>query len=88
MMRRAGYIARRLGHALLSAVSRFFNAACLGGSTSESVSARAYREPWPRAVRRINAALWIFERDHCRKAWDTEVLDVIKTLERNDLLQK
>jgi hypothetical protein len=86
MTGRAWYIIRRLGEALLSAVSRFCNAAFLGGSTSESVSARSYREPWPRAVAVINAALWIFERDHCRKAWDVELSDARKTLERNEVI--
>jgi hypothetical protein len=38
-------------------------------------------------VKIINAALWIFERDHCRKAWDTELSDARKTLARNDLAQ-
>jgi len=87
MMSRAWYIIRRLGYALLSAGSRFFNAACLGGSTSESTSARSYREPWPRAVKIINAALWVFGKDHCRTAWLVEVSDARKTLARNDLLK-
>jgi len=87
MISRAWYIIRRLGAALLSSVSRFCNAAFLGGSTSESISARSYREPWPRAVKSINAALWVFDRDHCRKAWHTEVSDARKTLARNDLLK-
>ena len=87
MTGRAWYIVARLGGALLSSVSRFFNAAVLGGSTSESISARSFREPWPTAVKWIDTALWIFERDHCRKAWDTEVSDARKTLARNDLAQ-
>ena len=81
------YVIARLGGALLSAVSRFINAAFFSGSTSESLSARSYREPWPVAIKLINAALWIFERDHCHKAWDTEVSDARKTLARNDLLE-
>jgi hypothetical protein len=85
MTGRVGYIIRRLGEALLSSVSRFINAAFLGGSTSESISARSYREPWPNAVKVINAVLWVFERDHCRKAWDVEVSDARKTLARNEL---
>ena len=88
MMQRGWYIIRRLGAALLSSVSRFINAAFLGGSTSESISARSYREPWPRAVKAINAALWVFGKDHCRVAWLAEVADAIKTLERNDLIEK
>jgi len=87
MMSRAWYIIRRLGYALLSAGSRFCNAAFLGGSTSESISARSYREPWPRAVKIINAALWIFGKDHCRTAWRVDVEDAKKTLARNDLLK-
>ena len=88
MTGRAWYIIRRFGAALLSSVSRFINAAFLGGSTSESISARSYREPWPRAVKAINAALRVFGKDHCRTAWLVEVSDARKTLARNDLIQK
>jgi hypothetical protein len=87
MMSRAWYIIRRLGAALLSSVSRFCNAAFLGGSTSESISARSYREPWPRTVKVLDAALWIFGKDHCCTAWRVEVDDARKTLARNDLLK-
>ena len=87
MIKRLAYIIRRFGGALLSSVSRFINAAFLGGSTSESISARSHREPWPRAVAVIDAALWVFERDHCRGAWLVEVSDARKTLARNDLLK-
>lgn len=87
MIGRVGYVAGRFGYAFLSAFSRLFNALFLNGSTSESTSARAFREPWPRAVKIINVVLWLFERDHCRKAWVSEVSDAIKTLERNDLIE-
>lgn len=86
MRSRALYIVKRFGAALLSSVSRFTNAAFLSGSTSESVSARAYREPWPKTVLVINTVVWVFEKDHCRKAWEVEVSDARKTLARNDLL--
>lgn len=87
MTGRAWYIIRRFGAAWLSAVSRFINAAFLNGSTSESISARSYREPWPRSIKIINAALWVFGKDHCRTAWLSEVSDARKTLARNDLIQ-
>jgi hypothetical protein len=86
MIKRPAYIIR-LGAALGSVLSRLFNVGVLHGEELESTSARSYREPWPRAVKFINAALWIFERDHCRKAWEKEVLDARKTLARDDLLK-
>jgi hypothetical protein len=87
VIKRLAYIIHRLVEAVGSSFSRCFNALALGGSTSESTSARSHREPWPKAAKFIDAALWIYERNHCRKAWDKEVSDARKTLARNDLLK-
>ena len=66
--------------------SRFVNAAFLGGSTRQTVSARAYVE-WPRGRVWINAVFSPFGvRDHCAEAWDSEVKDALATLEKNRAL--
>lgn len=82
---RAGYIAYRFFEMAVSIISRTFNAAVLGGSTHQTTSARVYIEDWPRAQRLINA-LFFWEEDHCRAAWEIEVFHAEKTLERAGLL--
>jgi len=85
------YIVLRVFEALGQVASRFANAAFLGGSTRQSVSARAHLE-WPVAERRIDSffrhlPLW-WEEDHCANAWTVEVSDALKTLEHNNRLEK
>lgn len=80
------YIAARLAEALVSAFSRFMNAALLGGSTAQSVSARAYidgmTDPvWARRRRIINS-LFFWQEDHTRSAWESEVANARRTLAR------
>jgi hypothetical protein len=72
--------------AVLSSFSRTFNVFFLNGRDLESTSARSYREPWPKAIRFIDKLLWIYESDHCRKAWEKEVRDARTTLARADLM--
>jgi len=93
MMRcpRPVYIVLRVFEALGQVASRFINAAFLGGSTRQSVSARAHLE-WPVAERQIDAffrhlPLW-WEDNHCANSWASEVSDALKTLERNKRLEK
>ena len=71
------YIAYRIGEMAVSLISRFINAAFLGGSTHQTTSARAHIEDWPRGKRFINA-LFFWQEDHCRFAWEREV-DAAKT---------
>ena len=80
-MNRAAYITYRVAEMLVSLVSRFLNAALLGGSTHQTTWARAFIEPWPRLRRYINA-LFFWEDDHCARAWEREVTDAKKTLRR------
>ncbi len=80
-MKRAGYIAYRFFEMFVSILSRTFNAAFLGGSTHQTTSARAFIENWPRAQLWINA-LFFWEEDHCRTAWETEVFHAEQTLQR------
>lgn len=82
------YILIRLGESTLSVVSRFCNATFFGGSTYQSVSARAWidgvHDPvWLKRRRRIDAFFRIFgQADHCHKYWMGEVEAARKTLMR------
>ena len=52
---------------VFSALSQLANAA-IGGHPNESISGRSYREPWPRAMRVINA-IFFWQSNHCRGAY-------------------
>ncbi len=83
------YIAYRVGEMLAQIASRFVNAACFGGSTRQTVSARAFVEQWPRGLDRINAVFRPFGvENHCANAWDEEVKDAIATLEKNKAISR
>lgn len=80
-MSRPLYIAYRVGEMAVSLVSRFINAAFLGGSTHQTTSARCHIEPWPRGKRIVNT-LFFWQDDHCKWAWEREVEVARKTLQR------
>jgi len=80
-MPRPLYILYRLAEMLVSILSRIINAVFFGGSTHQTTSARAHIEPWPRRKRIINA-LFFWQADHCKWAWEREVEEARKTLER------
>lgn len=75
------YIAYRVAEMAVSLFSRFINAAFFGGSTHQTTSARAYIEPWPMRQRFINA-LFFWQDNHCQRAWQREVENARKTLDR------
>jgi hypothetical protein len=88
-MPRPVYVFYRLGESLLSSLSRFCNAAFFAGSTHQTISAQAFIESasntrWARRQRFIDA-IFFFQPDHCRWAWEIEVRNAKKTLERNKL---
>lgn len=80
-MPRPLYIAYRVAEMAVSLFSRFINAAIFNGSTHQTTSARAFIEPWPRRARIINA-IFFWQDNHCRWAWEREVEAARKTLER------
>jgi hypothetical protein len=83
------YIVWRVVEMLAQIASRFVNAAFMGGSTRQTVSARAYVEQWPRGLGRINAMFRPFGIDnHCAAAWEEEVNDAIATLEKNKAISR
>lgn len=89
-MNRACYALGHLGSASGQALSRFVNAAFLRGSIHQSVSARAYQmsfssDDWSKWRARIDAVLG---DGHCKDAWDYEVDNALKTLERNGMIPK
>jgi len=77
---RPAYIAYRVFEMAVSLLSRFINAAILGGSTHQTTSARCHIEPWPRGGRFINA-LFFWQEGHCAWAWEREIEAARKTLE-------
>ena len=86
-MRRAAYILLRFAEMVISSNSRLFNAAVFGGSTYQTVSARAYIDgrtnaKWARRRNRIDWFLAWYEADHCQRAWQQEVDAARKTLDR------
>lgn len=74
---RLTYILFRIANDLVSLLSRAINAFLFGGSTAQTLSARSHLEAaassvWDRRRRFINALFW-WQPDHCRWAWETEV---------------
>ena len=83
------YLIFRLAGTLLSVFSRFLNATFFGGSTYQSLSARAFIETttspvWARRRRILDKTFYLLLRqeDHCRKYWEAEVDAALKTLRR------
>lgn len=84
MMPRALYILYRVAEMIVSLLSRFLNAALFGGSTHQTLSARAHVE-WGRkwGVLRITInTIFFWQADHCKWAWQQEVEGAQKTLAR------
>ena len=90
-MDRAAYIGWRTAVALAETGSQLVNAAVFGGSTHQTLSARAHIDPdFVRMQRRID---WFFrnlpfwkELDHCASAWMAEVDRARRTLDRAGVL--
>jgi len=83
------YILARFAEMLIAAGSRVINAAVFGGSTHQTVSARAFIDgqtdpKWAKRQRAIDAVFW-FMQDHCEGAWAAEVDAARKTLDRAGL---
>jgi hypothetical protein len=81
------YVVVNIASMFVQVFSRLLNAALLGGSTYQTTSARAHIETswgW-RIGRRVINALFFWQADHCRAAWDAEVHNARKTLERAGL---
>jgi len=84
MFKRPLYILYRVGEMLVSLFSRFVNAAFLCGSTHQTTSARAHVEDWEKMRKLINAVFFLQE-DHCKKAWEDEVAEAKRTLEKANI---
>ena len=85
-MKRVAYILKRLASDLVSLFSRALNAFLFGGSTAQTLSARAYIEgrtdaKWARRGRIINA-VFFWEENHVKASWEQEVERARYTLER------
>jgi hypothetical protein len=55
-----------------SATSQWLNVVLLLGHPNESISGRSYREPWPLAMKIINA-LHFWQNNHCRGAYNKDL---------------
>ena len=80
------YILARFAEMLIAAGSRVLNAAVFGGSTHQTVSARAFIDgqsiaKWAKRRAVIDRLFW-FQPDHCATAWEAEVTAARKTLAR------
>lgn len=78
-MTRVSHIAFRVIEMLVSVASRLYNAMALGGSTHQTTSARAHLGGLPRHRAVINA-IFFWQKDHCRLAWQQEVREAKRTL--------
>jgi len=72
---------RRWIRSLLVLVSQTINALVLMGNPDETVSARAYRTPWPRA-RRILDTIFFWEAEHCYRSHQRDIEFARKLLGR------
>lgn len=85
-MNRLAYIPYRLAFDLVSLFSRMLNAIFFGGSTAQTLSARAYIDGqdsvfWQRIGQGINL-LFFWQENHIADAWAAEVERARYTLER------
>ena len=85
-MKRLAYIPYRLTFDLVSLFSRMLNAIFFGGSTAQTLSARAYIDGqdsvfWERMGQGINL-IFFWEENHIADAWAAEVERARYTLER------
>jgi len=85
-MARIAYIPYRLAYDLLNLFSRMLNAIFFGGSTAQTLSARAYIDAqdsvfWQRIGQAINL-IFFWEENHIADAWAAEVERARYTLER------
>lgn len=85
-MNRLAYIPYRLAFDLVSLFSRMINAIVFGGSTAQTLSARAYVDGqdsvfWQRIGQGINL-LFFWQENHIADAWASEVERARYTLER------
>ena len=74
---RIKYILWRILNDLVSLLSRALNAMLFGGSTAQTLSARAHLEApyslaWRRRREMING-IFFWQEDHCRYAWELEL---------------
>ena len=86
LLSRPIYILARFAEMLIAAGSRVLNAAVFGGSTHQTLSARAFIDgmsspKWAKRQRAIDTAFW-FQPNHCKTAWLQEVDAARKTLAR------
>jgi len=80
------YILARFVEMFISLGSRIVNAVGYGGSTHQTLSARAYIDGqssvrWGQRRDFIDILFW-FDKEHCKNAWAKEVSDARKTLDR------
>jgi hypothetical protein len=76
------YIAFRVIEMFGLLASQTINA-ILGGSTRQRFSARVHVEQWP--IRHLINAVFFWQEDHCKAAWEREIEDARKVLRRAGL---
>lgn len=56
------------------AISQFFNVLLLNGDPNYSISGESYRNRWRYAIKVIDFLFLPFEKDHCKKAFEHDVV--------------
>jgi hypothetical protein len=68
-IKKSSYIIR-----LGDAISQFFNVLLLNGDPNYSISGESYRNDWRYAIKVIDFLFLPFEKEHCKKAFEHDVM--------------
>ena len=85
-MKKLWYVGKELIHGISHTTSAMLNTIVFGGDMFTSTSARAHLEQdhpaWANRRRFINA-LFFWQEDHCKIAWETDYARALQKVERN-----
>jgi hypothetical protein len=87
-MKKAAHILRELAAGISHTCSAIINTVFFGGDMHTSVSARAHMEqakPQWRNRRRFINAVFFWQQDHCRRAWEVDYKRALAKVEANRL---
>jgi multidrug resistance efflux pump len=85
-MKKLAHILRELAHGIGHTASAMLNTVRFGGDMYTSTSARAHldqAQPDWRRRRRIINALFFWQEDHCRSAWEADFNRAVEKVSRN-----
>ena len=85
-MSRAVHIIREVAAGIAHTCSAMLNTVAFGGDMHTSLSARSHMEqdhPAWRSRRQFINALFFWQSDHCKSAWESDLERAIKKIEAN-----